>query len=118
MADLEAEAAAAAAAAAEGGEGVGEGGADKKKKGGKASKKKGKKKAGKLEPGMAEAQTFASAVLRLISLGEEWRAPLVRAPCPQSFPPSFATAHKDEGVHLALPRHIRMKGSTLPCHGT
>lgn len=34
-------------------------------KGKKGKKKKGKKK-GKLEPGMAEAQTYGSAVLRLV----------------------------------------------------
>ena len=29
--------------------------------------------------GMAEAQTFGSAVLRLISLDEEWRVPVAKA---------------------------------------
>ncbi|GAX74113.1 hypothetical protein CEUSTIGMA_g1562.t1 [Chlamydomonas eustigma] len=48
--------------------------AGEKKK--KPKKKKGK---GKLEPGMAEAQVFASAVLRLISLDDAWRVPLVQA---------------------------------------
>ena len=74
MPDLEAK----AAAEAEGGEDTaaeGEGDGKKKKK---PKKKKGKKK-GKLEPGMAEAQTFGSAVLRLISLDEAWRGPLAKA---------------------------------------
>lgn len=77
--DLEAKAAAAAAAAEAGeeiqdaaAEGAGNG---KKKKGGK---KGGKKKKGKLEPGMADAQTYASGVLRLISLDEGWRDSLVK----------------------------------------
>ena len=74
--DLEAK----AAAEAEAGEGTADeasaGGDGKKKK--KPKKKKGKKK-GKLEPGMAEAQTFGSAVLRLISLDEAWRVPLAKA---------------------------------------
>ncbi|KAG2434236.1 hypothetical protein HXX76_007961 [Chlamydomonas incerta] len=51
--------------------------ADDKKKGKKKSKKKGKK--AKMEPGMAEAQTYASAVLRLVSLAEEQRVPLASA---------------------------------------
>lgn len=42
-----------------------------KKKGG--AKKKGKKKKAKLEAGMAEAQSWATAVLRLVSMGEEMR---------------------------------------------
>uniref|UniRef100_A0A7S0S1C1 Uncharacterized protein n=1 Tax=Chlamydomonas leiostraca TaxID=1034604 RepID=A0A7S0S1C1_9CHLO len=67
--DLEAKEAAKAAAAAAGLE-VEE---EKKKKGKKkAGGKKGKK--GKLEPGQAEAQSWASAVLRMISLDVDWRA--------------------------------------------
>lgn len=65
--DLEAKAAA-EAAAAESGEKVAtaEGGEKKKK----SKKKGGKKKKGKLEAGQGDAQTFASGVLRLISLDE------------------------------------------------
>eukprot|EP00798_Chlamydomonas_sp_ICE-L_P021260 gene21260-28180_t len=49
---------------------------DGKKKGKKGKRAKGQKgQKGKLEPGMAEAQTYSSAVLRLISLSEEWREP-------------------------------------------
>ncbi|GLI68391.1 hypothetical protein VaNZ11_012777 [Volvox africanus] len=45
----------------------------------KKKKKKGKKKKAKMEPGTLEAQTYASAVLRLVSLAEEQRAALVEA---------------------------------------
>ncbi|KXZ55790.1 hypothetical protein GPECTOR_2g1340 [Gonium pectorale] len=47
---------------------------------GKKKKKKGKKgKKPKMEPGTLEAQTYASAVLRLSSLAEEQRSALVEA---------------------------------------
>lgn len=47
----------------------------------KKKKKKAKKKKGKLEPGMAESQTWASAVLRMISLAPEHRDGIVKAGC-------------------------------------
>ncbi|GLC38829.1 hypothetical protein PLESTB_000711000 [Pleodorina starrii] len=46
---------------------------------GKKKKKKSKKKKAKMEPGTLEAQTYASAVLRLVSLAEEQRPALVEA---------------------------------------
>ncbi|KAL6747014.1 hypothetical protein V8C86DRAFT_1406422 [Haematococcus lacustris] len=44
-----------------------------------AKKKKKKKKKGKLLPGMAEALTWSSAVLRMISLDAEWREKVCEA---------------------------------------
>ncbi len=58
----------------EAGAGMSMGDAVKKK--GTKDKKKGK---GKMEPGVAEAQVFSTAVLRLISLDDAWRVPLAQA---------------------------------------
>lgn len=43
----------------------------------KSKKKPKKKKKAKLEPGMAEAQTSATGVLRLLSLGDQHKMPMV-----------------------------------------
>lgn len=80
----------------------------------KQGKKKKKQKAGKLEPGMAEAQAWGSACLRVLSAAEGQQQALLAAGAPRYLLPLV-----EQGVAAARcnARQVRMCG-VVWCAGT